>query len=162
MTEFAQSHVLRCVLPVMVTPWPAASDATCSSTKNSSPVSTGSMALSLSYYITKTHTPLMPKSFSAIAAGHTLRKHSNISGSLYAQRTTRRDAVTRTCRISPGFTGTNTWFHVSHEESFGQVKGLCLSQQEKQVPSRPDMQIQPTSLCTYMCREKHRVIKQNL
>ena len=136
MTELAQSHVLRCMFPVMVTPCPAASDATCANTTTAHLSQQVRCPSPLSYYTTQKHTPhqdKMPVSSTATASRHTLCKHSTISGRLYAQRTTRRDTLTRTRRISPGLTGTNTWFHVSHEKGFGQVKGLCLSQQEKQV-----------------------------
>lgn len=90
MTEFAQSHELRCMSPVMVTPWPAASDTTYASI-NSESVWTGpvhSKPTCRNY--TPTTCPQWHSNLTNILiycyrdshsqTRHTLRKHWNICG----------------------------------------------------------------------------------
>lgn len=84
MTEFAQSHELRCMSPVMVTPWPAASDTTCVSV-NSESVSTGPVHTKPTCR-NSTTCPQWHNSLTNILiyshskTRHTLRKHWNICG----------------------------------------------------------------------------------
>lgn len=85
MTEFVQSQVLRCLFPVMATPWPAASDTICGWRNSKSSYSQHSSAASWpqrhSEHINYDSSHMIwATTCAAMKSGHTLNKHGHTCG----------------------------------------------------------------------------------